>query len=293
VLRCTGCGLLYVGQIEDGEALIDRGPVLGNGNQRLLVSNDLRDIQGSWELAGLPAKEAERPALRLNAGEALDRLARYARPPGRLLDFGCGWGYFLGAAVERGWEPLGVEPLPAHAVYARATFGAQVLTDVLRDGSFPPGYFDAITSFQVFEHLMNPLDDLRKLCSFAKAGALILIEVPNIDTFTFRILRSRHRHFVPDHVNFFSPRTLSALMERAGLHVLETYYPTRNLTLGHLASHWGARFLPAGAAKRVDRMVTGHGLRSRIVSLNLHDIIAAIARKPGEGERVGRSFGVS
>jgi SAM-dependent methyltransferase len=279
VLQCRACGLVFIGQVEADEELITAGPVLAGQDPHVLQSSSLEDVRGSWELVDLPAKEAEWPALKRNADEALNRMAHHAPPAGRLLDFGCGWGFFLQAAAERGWEPFGLEPLPAHAVYARATSGAQVVTDVLRDDTFAPGSFEAVTAFQVFEHLLNPLDDLKRLCSFAKRGALFLIEVPNIDTFAFRALGSRHRHFNPDHVNFFSPRTLSALMQRAGLQVLEVYFPTRSLTFGHLASYWSGRVLPTAAARQVDRAVGRSGLRSRIVRVNLRDIIAVIGRK--------------
>jgi hypothetical protein len=39
---------------------------------QLLTSADLRDVAGGWELSMLPAKEAEWPAFRLNATDALD-----------------------------------------------------------------------------------------------------------------------------------------------------------------------------------------------------------------------------
>lgn len=280
IVRCAQCGLVYVGEIQDGSGLVMDGPVLSGVSPELLHSANLADLAGTWELARLQVDAPKHEGLRLNAWAALARLARHIRPPGRLLDFGCGPGVFLGVARDAGWEPYGLEPLPGHAVYARATSGAAVVTDILRDDSFPPDYFTAITSFQVFEHLPDPAGDLARLCRMARPGAALLIEVPNIDTFAARLLRSRHRHFNPDHLTFFSPRTLSAFMEKCGLQVVDAYYPTRNLTAGHLSSYWAQRYLPRPAAQWLRRTVAAHQWQSRTLRANLHDIVAVIARKP-------------
>src|SRR5262245_4215371 len=62
----------------------------------------------------------------------LDLLAESGlRPSARILDIGCGHGWFLSAARSRGYQPLGIEPDVRVAAMARAT-GAAV-----RTGYFP------------------------------------------------------------------------------------------------------------------------------------------------------------
>jgi SAM-dependent methyltransferase len=283
VVRCSQCGLVYISPRTASAWLIHEGPVMFGQPDRFLHSADLADIQDSWEMPILRRKEAEWPALRRNARDALARLARFRPGGGRLLDFGCGGGFFLGAAAECGWEVYGLEPLPAHAVYARARFGAQVVTDTLRPDSFPLDTFDVITAFQVFEHLPDPPGALRLLARLLKPGGLVLIEVPNIETWSVRLLGRRHRHFVQDHLYFFSARTLSRLMEACGLEALETYSPRRQMTVRHLVSHWGPRALPAPLARAVEAAARRAGLWEKIVSLGVGDIVAAIGRRPPAG----------
>ncbi len=278
VVRCENCSMVYVSPIEDDRALIDEGPVIGNDDVRLLTSSDLKDLEGSWELALLPGKEKEWPALRINAFQALDHIERHVDQRRRILDFGCGWGFFLGAAQERGWEPYGLEPLSGSAIYARARFQASVVTDVLREDTFAENFFDAIATFQVFEHLPDPADALQKLKRFLRPGGVIFIEVPNIDTWSVRLFRHRHRHFVQDHLNFFSRATLSELLRRQGFEVIGAHYPTRHMTLRHLAVDWGAKFLPSRLASGVQRAV-GNRL-NQVIPLNFGDILAVMARKP-------------
>lgn len=271
--------MVYVSTVQEARGLIEDGPVWA-GDSRILTSSNLEEVLGSWELKHLAAKMAEEPALRANALDALRRLAPFRTPPGQLLDFGCGFGFFLGAARETGWQTFGLEPLPATAVHARARFGATVVADTLRDDTFPPGSFDVITAFQVFEHLPHPAGDLARLRDMLKPGGTILLEVPNIETWGAWLLRGRHRHFVVDHLNFFSADTLRDLMRRAGLEPVATYAPTRQMTVRHFVDLWLKRFLPSRLAGGLGRVAERAGLKSAMISLNLGDIVAVIARRP-------------
>jgi 2-polyprenyl-3-methyl-5-hydroxy-6-metoxy-1,4-benzoquinol methylase len=283
ISACNNCGMVYVAELEDTKALIFDGPVLYDKiDEHVLTSANLDDIAGSWELTLLPKKQAELPAIRRNAQVALQHLERYTSShlAGRsLLDFGSGWGFFLSVAQEQGWKIQGLEPLPASAVYARATFGLDILTDTLRHDSFPPQSFDAITAFQVFEHLPFPGQDLRHLHAMLRPGGLILVEVPNIDTWSVRLLKARHRHFVQDHLNFFSADTLSQLLTQTGFTVVDHYFPTRRMSIRHLIKHWGTRFLPERIALGMQSTAKKAGLWEKTIALNVGDIVTVIARK--------------
>jgi SAM-dependent methyltransferase len=283
VVQCKICGMVYVADIVDDHALIETGPVLGERDDRLLTSSNLADIEGTWEMQLLPQKEQEWSALRINAVEAFSWIERYSQGAGqpfRFLDFGSGWGFTLLAAKEKGWELYGIEPLPACSVYARAKTGATVITDVLRDNMFPPETFNAITSFQVFEHLPDPAGDLKKLYTMMAKGGVMLIEVPNIDTWTISVLRDKHRHFVQDHLNFFSKESLSKLLSNAGFEVVDSYRPARKMTVRHLTETWGGRYLPKPIVKAANSAVASLNWRDKIIAVNIGDIVSVVARKP-------------
>lgn len=281
VMRCAGCGFVYVADIQRDEAIIDHDSVAGYVEERLLHSADLNDLVGSWEMTELLRKRGEEALLRAGAFDALQYILPLRQPPGRLLDFGCGWGFFLGAAKELGWEIHGLEPLPGHAIYARAQFGAEVVTDVLRSNMFAPESFDVITAFQVFEHLPDPAGNLEILQRALKPGGVILIEVPNINTWSVRLLGKRHRHFVHDHLNFFSTDTLSALLARHGLKAVAHYSPTRRISVRYLTTVWGGRYLPSTARELLIRTLKQTPLWGYPLRLNLGDIVAVVGQKPG------------
>ena len=236
-------------------------------------------LEHSWEGFHLKNKQAEYPAALINHVDALARVERFQKPPGRLLDFGCGGGFFLNTAKQRGWQIVGLEPLYGHAAYAHGKFGAQIVNDTLHPDTFETGSFDVITAFQVFEHLVNPGEVLSQLTHFLKPGGILLIEVPNIDTWSVRLLGKRHRHFVHDHLYFFSPRTLRLLLEQAGLQPVEVYFPARRMTVRHLVEDWGCRFLPPGIQRKISRLMHLAKLTNRIISSKFGDIIAVIGKQ--------------
>jgi len=210
--------------------------VLGDYPRDLLESANIEDIQGTWEQPIIEAHIRELPAKAINASDALDHINTFTASKGKLLDIGCFCGVFLNAASQIGWDCYGIEPLVAPSIYARAAFGLPVITDTLRDNTYPPEFFDVVTAFQVFEHLIHPDQEIQMIHRILKPRGLLAIEVPNIDTPAVKIMRGKHRHFTQDHVSFFSAHTLQIFLERFDFRVREIYYPSRAMSVHHLST---------------------------------------------------------
>jgi len=155
----------------------------------------------------------------------------------------------------------------------------EVVTDTLHDDTFPPESFNAVTSFQVFEHLPDPLENARILHGLLRKGGVILIEVPNFDTWSMKVLGPRHRHFVQDHVNFFSIDTLSRLLANVGFETVDSYRTTRQMSVRHLVKYWLPKYLPFLAQGGVQRFIASTFLWEMTIGLNIGDIIAVVACK--------------
>jgi len=282
VSRCLYCGMVFIQAIEDAHAIIFDGPVLYNSVPQILTSSNLDDVKDSWEFNILPEKEAEAPAIRLNAVTALKRIEMLTGNPQnklRLLDVGSGFGFFLAAAKERGWKSYGLEPLPASSIYARAKFGLEITTDTLRENTFPENYFDVITAFQVFEHLPDPQGYIHLLSRFLKEQGLFFFEMPVFDTWSIRLLGPRHRHFVQDHLNFFTSETIRVLLNNLGFKVVDSFRPARIMSVRHLLTQWIASRLPKRFAQGMLNLVQRTGLWERTISINMGDMLSVIAKK--------------
>ena len=138
-------------------------------------------------------------------------------PSKSLIEIGCGDGSFLVHAAKHFDEVFGVEPSRKFAVAAESK-GFRVLNEYVTRDSQPVGAtVTAFVSRQVFEHLPDPLDCLLGIRNLLKDGAIGLIEVPN-GYEAFR--KGNFFEFFPDHVNYYSINSLTALASTAGFNVI-------------------------------------------------------------------------
>ncbi len=131
-------------------------------------------------------------------------------PGARLLDVGCGPGAGLDAAKAAGWEAWGLDLSADAVVRAQARHGSRVARGTLEDASFPAGFFDAITLFDVVEHVYEPRRLAAALASFLKPHGSVLIATPNVSSLLARATGPRWVSYkIPEHVTFFSRKTLA------------------------------------------------------------------------------------
>lgn len=108
--------------------------------------------------------------------ESLDFLAPKAAAGSRLLDFGCGNGDFLLAAVQRGFLCQGVEQGDSSIALAAERSGAPVGTLEAVEASGQR--FDIIHMADVLEHLPDPAAMLRRLEGMLAPGGRFFLEGP-------------------------------------------------------------------------------------------------------------------
>jgi len=137
--------------------------------------------------------------------------------PGRLLEVGCAAGWILRAAEELGWIVKGVEGAPKFSAFARDVLGLDVYPGLISEidcSTWP--VFDVIIAFDVFEHLHDPVQDLKVLRKLAAPNASLLVTTPNISSLVAKVYGRRWRQVLPSHVNYSTPTSMAFALERAG-----------------------------------------------------------------------------
>jgi 2-polyprenyl-3-methyl-5-hydroxy-6-metoxy-1,4-benzoquinol methylase len=146
-------------------------------------------------------------------------LPRASRGQPRLLDVGCATGFFLEAARQDGWDVHGLEANPYQADFARGQ-GLDVHSEAIEDTTFPENHFDAVTMFEVIEHVHAPLDVLRKVRALLRDDGMIFLYTPNYDC-AERLIMGTEAHFLwgSNHLTYFNAATLADALTRAGFRV--------------------------------------------------------------------------
>jgi SAM-dependent methyltransferase len=141
---------------------------------------------------------------------------------GRLLDYGCGSGWYLQRMRERGWHVTGMDFSPHGAGKVRARYGIEVHVGKLPHPAVPPGSFDAITMGCVLEHVHDPHALIEAAATALRPGGMLVIVVQNIDSWGFRVFGPDWWPLeLPRHLLHFTPATLRRLVEQHGLEVCE------------------------------------------------------------------------
>lgn len=145
------------------------------------------------------------------------------KPSGRLLDIGCAMGGFLlGMRDLGGWTVAGVEVNHAVAAAARQRHGLEVFAGTLDEAAYPAASFDAVTLWDVLEHLHDPGQTLTEIHHVLQDEGIVVIRVPNLASWDATLFGTAWAGLdAPRHLYIFTPESLTALLEKAGFQVLE------------------------------------------------------------------------
>lgn len=190
LVRCRNCGLVYTGWEPTEQELMDY-------------------------YAYYPAPAAISPITIQRYDELLMRFAPY-RKTGRLFEVGCGAGHFLERARSHGWEVQGNEygELTLRACRER---GIPVAEGELDPGAHEIGGYDIVCSFEVIEHVIHPRTEVRNMLALLRPGGLLYLTTPNYNCLARRAAPgSWSIASYPEHLNYFTPRTLNKLVQSQG-----------------------------------------------------------------------------
>ena len=155
--------------------------------------------------------------------EILDELEPY-RGDGRLLDVGTSIGLFLRLALDRGWDAVGNEFGERAREVARTRFGIDVSDKPLDEAGLEPASLDVVTLNSVLEHVNEPRRMLREIAELLTPGGVLFVIVPNVESLACRVLHQRAATFDGrNHLIYFSPRTLTAMLDAEGFDEVETH----------------------------------------------------------------------
>ncbi len=220
IVSCPGCGLLFLSPRLSESAILNlysdqeyfTSPVAGRGYDEYL------EARSNW------IKTFSR---------RLDQILKH-QAPGKVLDIGCGAGFFLEAAQAKGYDVYGLDPSKYIVHIARQRFGERIRQGVIETADYPPATFDLVVAFDTFEHIYRPLEWLQAVWRILKPGGLLAITTPDPTSLLARLSGRRWVSFkLPEHVFYWSPAAIRRALAR-NWEVLEITRAGQYATLGFL-----------------------------------------------------------
>jgi len=227
IVQCLGCGLVYT-------------------NPQLPQAQVLSLYAEVEDKTYLDNVEARVQTFNYN----LDRIARFLPPSGRMLDVGSYCGIFLKVARERGYQVQGVEPSQWASSYARKTLDIPTVTGGIRDlpEGTPP--FDVVCSWDVLEHVSDPMGELLLVNEKLRAGGVFAFSTLDYGNWFPRLLGERWPWMMDMHLYYFDQKIIRRMLEQSGFRLLHVRKYCHIITLGYFLRKLSALGIPGANAAR-------------------------------------------
>jgi len=274
-VKCASCGLVYQNPRPTFTEMAAHYPP---EYESYAPEPDLEN--SSWLL---------RQAIRYGVAKRCRYITRY-KHAGRLLDVGCASGIFLQGIRNLGkWEPYGVE-INAEVARLAQEHGLDVRPGTLEQAGYADEYFDAVTLWDVLEHLHDPVGSLSEIHRILKPDGLVVIRVPNGNSRDSRLFG---RYWAgldsPRHLYIFTPEILAKMLDATGFKIVgqdsaSGSYPTFLLSLrfwmiGQEPYPWYGRILFRILYHPVMRLLTAPIFYLRGLGLRGPQMIVTAAKK--------------
>ncbi len=271
-VKCCDCGLLFVSpQLDDS---------------KLIHSYKENESQNQWVDVLLSKKQLEYDA-KHRFGEAVRRLEkRYPRTQrGTALDVGCSIGLFLHLMKKCGWKTRGMEINQKAANHAREAFGLMVDELLLHEADYKKESFQIISLWGVLEHTSRPDEILKSIHPLLEKKGTLALLVPNGHSLATRVMRGTAATFGGrNHLWYFSPETLTRLLERCGFKVVDLYTQLEQINELELFLQYNDPYLPGKKVGREEfklKPALAKALSKFILANNLGYKLIVFAEKRG------------
>jgi SAM-dependent methyltransferase len=180
------------------------------------------------------------------------RRVRALGPPrsgARLLDLGPAFGYAVDEARRAGWWATGLEVSRAAATRAAVVAGAGgIAVGDAQRAPFAAASFDAITLWDVLEHLPDPHAAVAEVARLLRPGGRLALTTGDVGSLAARVTGARwHLYSIPEHLFFYSRESLRRLLAAHGLRVERMRAEAARYPLGYLLERLRKSLLGLGS----------------------------------------------
>ena len=176
----------------------------------------------------------------------------------RILDYGCGTGYFLKSIIRRNYSIVGYEPIKKN--------DNPLIFSSLSSDKITNTRFTVVTAWHSLEHVHNIDKELKNIFDITDSKSKVVVAVPNYDSLDAKHYKSFWAGYdVPRHIWHFNKKGIVELFESHGFKkirsapmFLDAYY------VSYLSEKYKGRYLKifrallVGTASNIHALFTGN-----------------------------------
>ncbi|HNY51746.1 MAG TPA: class I SAM-dependent methyltransferase [Smithella sp.] len=239
VYRCENCNLGVLSPRPDDDEL------------SVLYQQDYFQSQYNQEL------RIDSPEMMRRLHQETQRLRFFGalKKKGKVLDIGCGRGYFLLACRNRGYQVDGIDLSEDVAEYVRRELHITVHVGAIDRLEIPAESYDAITMWHSLEHTADPNIYLQKARGWLKKDGILIVDVPN---YAGHDAKKTWDHWVgwqiPYHLYHFTSDSLKAMLHKHGFTIVRH----KHFLSEYVKQKLESLYIPSFIARIIARFYSGH-----------------------------------
>lgn len=207
----------------------------------------------------------------------VDKLKKDLPKNPKVLEVGCGDGFFLKALVDSGFTKnvFGIEPSSKMVLESDPTLRTKIKVNIFKSDLFPKNSFDLILCFHTLDHMFDPNEFVKGAHSMLKKNGFVIVVVHDTQGLSVKLFGEKSAIFDIEHIYLFNKKTLRRMFVRNKFKVIEVF----NLVNCYPLNYW---LRMSGFPRVVKKYI---GLIFNILGINKKEVsipagnIALIAKK--------------
>ena len=151
---------------------------------------------------------------------------RKFKQKGRVLDVGCSSGILLELLKQQNFDVFGIEPEKGAYKIAQNKFPTRIFKGTLKDFIASNRLkFDIIIYNHVFEHVQDPIFELKLIKKVLKKQGILVLGLPNTSNVIFYLRNKYWESLMPgEHIWHFSKKQITNLLKKSKFLIVNSLF---------------------------------------------------------------------
>ncbi len=143
----------------------------------------------------------------------------------KVLEVGCGTGFFLKALIDKGFSRnvFGIEPSLKMVLDAAPALRKKIKVNIFKSSLFPKNSFDLVLCFHTLDHMFDPKEFVRGAHSMLKKNGYVIAVVHDTEGLSVKLFGEKSAIFDIEHIYLFNKKTLQEIFMRNSFKIVKIF----------------------------------------------------------------------